>query len=273
MVVSVKSIMNCIGVDTSGSVSILGDLFGFFRRRVPADPCSLFMDPSAAHVSLLDHIKSLKGKHIHLNIIRVGIDNFTNEEVDGIDYAIYQARKIYRMVNLGIGRVEHHDIISANAHGHDNLGCLPESEDLIREETIPNNGLDVFMVRTISDPLDWYGNTPLIPGPCDKGEDDDGLIGGRVDRLPEEVARTFSHEIGHYLGLYHNHDDHDSHGNECTIKMVTPPCCPDTPDECNNLMASTKCANACGGGVCEAITLTNSQGITIRSHCIVQDGC
>ncbi len=66
---SVKDIMNCIGVDTSEPVSMLFHLFGFFRGRVPVDPCS--SDPG--EVSLLSHLNSLQGKHIHLNIIRVGI--------------------------------------------------------------------------------------------------------------------------------------------------------------------------------------------------------
>jgi hypothetical protein len=99
---SVKSIMNCIGVDTSGTVSVLGRLFGFYRVRVPTDPCSA----DSAEVSLLDQLQSLQGRHIHLNILRVGIDNFSDAEVDRIDYASYIARNVYRTVNLGIGRSE-----------------------------------------------------------------------------------------------------------------------------------------------------------------------
>lgn len=67
---SVKSILNCIGVDTSGTVSILEHMFGFIRRRVPNDPCST----ATSQVSLLNQVRSLKESHIHLNIIRVGID-------------------------------------------------------------------------------------------------------------------------------------------------------------------------------------------------------
>ena len=35
---TVKSIVNCVGVDTTGTVSVLFHLFGFSRQRVPADP-------------------------------------------------------------------------------------------------------------------------------------------------------------------------------------------------------------------------------------------
>jgi hypothetical protein len=86
-----------------------------------------------------------------------------------------------------------------------------------------------------------------------------GVLGGEVNRTTAQVARTFAHEIGHYLGLPHNHGDD--------------PDCPDTTNGCNNLMAQTRCANSCGGGVCVAVLLTSSQGDTIRGHCFVQDGC
>lgn len=259
---SVKSIMNCIGVDTSEGVSVLGHLFGFSQKRVPADACS--PTPSSSQVSLLDHVKSLKGKHVHLNIIRVGIDNFTSADINGIDYAIYQTRRIYRTVNLGVGRVEYHDINSADANGHNNLASFSEADDLINEQTIPNDGLDVFMVLSISDSSlsNAVGYTPN-KGPCSNNSpskyvNGDGLIGGEVGRPANEVARTLAHEIGHYLGLDHNHPDG---------------ACPTTTDECNNIMAQTICANSCGSGVCQAVNLTDNQGNIVRGHCYVQAGC
>ncbi len=143
---SVKSILNCIGVDTSGSVSLLFSGFGFIRGQVPQDP-----DTSVtAQVSLLQYVQSLQGKHIHINVIRVGIDNFTSAEVDKIDYAIYKIRNIYRQVSLGVGRVEHYDVTSADADGKDDLGSEDEAEDLTHDWTVPNDALDVFMVENIS---------------------------------------------------------------------------------------------------------------------------
>ena len=249
---SVRSIMNCIGVDTSGRVSLLFNLFGFFRARVPTDPCS----SATAQVSLLDHVNSLQGRHVHLNIIRVGIDNFTDDEIDRIDSAIYRTRDIYRTVNLGVGRIEHYDVLASDANGHDDIGSEAEAEDLTQEWTIPNDGLDVFMVDNISDP-DFVGIS-AVDGPCDKDAAEmNGVIGGEVNRPADGVARTFAHEIGHYLGLEHNHKAD----------------CPNTAAECNNLMAQTRCATSCGGGVCQAIVLTATQGNTVRNHCSVQDGC
>lgn len=244
---SVKSILNCIGVDTSANVSILRHMFGFLRERVPDDLCST----ATAEVSLLNQVKSLQGKHIHLNIIRVGIDNFTGAEVDKIEYAIYKAREIFNTRNLGIGRVEHYNVTSSDAGGKDDLGSQDEAEDLTHDWTVPNDGLDVFMVDNIS--ADFVGISP-VDGPCDKNDKDmNGVIGGEVSRGFEGVARTFAHEIGHYLGLKHNHGDD----------------CPTTVSGRDNLMAQTRCADS----VCNSVNLNNSQGSTIRSHCFVKSGC
>jgi hypothetical protein len=246
---SVKSILDCIGVNTSGGVTILGNMFGFWRLRVPNDPCST----ARAQVSLLEQVKSLQGKHIHLNIIRVGIDNFTDTELERIDYAIYKARRIYNTRNLGIGRVEHYDVTSSAARGRDDIGSESEAEDLTQDWTVPNNGIDVFMVDNISDP-DFVGISP-INGPCDKDSKGmEGVLAGEVNRSAEGVARTFAHEIGHYLGLKHNHGDDN---------------CPTTASGRDNLMAQTRCANS----VCDSVQLSSSQGSKIRSNCFVKSGC
>ena len=244
---STKAMLNCIGVDTSGTVSILGHMFGFIRRRVPDDPCST----TAAQVSMLGQIRSLQGRHFHINVIRVGIDNFTSDEVDKIEYAIYKARNIFNTRNLGVGRVNHYDVTSAAAGGKDDIGSDDEAEDLTHDWTVDNNGIDVFMVDNIS--ADFVGISP-VDGPCDKDDKDmNGVVGGEVNRSRSRVARTFAHEIGHYLGLSHNHGDN----------------CPTSATARDNLMAQTRCANS----NCDSVVLSSSQGSTIHNHCFVRSGC
>jgi Metallo-peptidase family M12B Reprolysin-like len=249
---SVKSILNCLGIDTGGDVSVLFHLFGFARQRVPTDP-----DTSVtAQVSTLQQVRDVQGQHIHVNAIRVGFDAIAagdaDEAAEKLDYAIYKIRNVYRPVRLGVGRVEHFVITSGEADGADDLGSEDEADELSDDWTVQNDAIDVFVVRNISD-SDFVGISP-VDGSCDKDSKDDGLVGGEINRGFDAVARTFAHEIGHFLGLEHNHDDDE---------------CPDTTAGKNNLMAQTKCATS----VRDSVLLTGGQGSTMRDHCSVRDGC
>ena len=237
---SVRSILDCIGVDTSENVSVLLHLYGFLRQRVPTDPDNTV----TAEVSLLDQVRSLQGDHVHLNVIKVGVDNFTDAEVDKIEYAIYKTRNIYNTRSLGVGRVKHYDVTAAESGGTNDLGSEDEAEDLTHDWSVDNDGLDIFVVENISDP-DYIGLSP-VDGPCDKDDKDmNGAIGGEVGRGAEGFARTFAHEAGHYLGLSHQNSQTD------------------------NLMCQTKFASSTR----DSVVLTSSQGSTIRGHCSVQSGC
>jgi Metallo-peptidase family M12B Reprolysin-like len=250
MATSLRALADCIGLDRNGRISVLGDFFGFIRNRVPTDPDSSV----TASVSLSQQFARLKGKHIHLNIIKVGLDTLSDsDEADArhkIDYAIYRIRNIYRSVNLGVGRIKHFFITNADANGRGDLSSDDEAEALWDEWTVPGSGIDVFMVRNIS--ASFVGISP-VDGNCDKNGKDDGLIGGEVGRTFEEVARTFAHEIGHFLGLPHNHGDN----------------CPSSTSGKNNLMAQTRCAISTRNSV----LLTGGQGSDMRDHCSVRNGC
>lgn len=261
MAASVKAILGCIGVPTAGPVSILGQMFGFSRARVPPDP-----DTSVtAQVSVLRLVRDLQGPHIHVNVIRVGFDTLSATDQDvgfrKLDYAIYRIRNIYRPAGLGVGRVEHYVIDAADSNGRDDIGSEDEADELSDEWSVPGSGIDAFVVRNISDT--FVGISP-VGGSCDKGDKDDGLVAGEINRDDESFSRTFAHEIGHFLGLEHNHGGGDNCEN-----------CPTTTNGRNNLMAQTRCADTTcgGGGVRVAVLLTSGQGSDMRDHCSVRSGC
>ena len=85
----------------------------------------------------------------------------------------------------------------------------------------------------------------LIAGAIDRG----GSVSGGFDRF----ARTFAHEIGHYMTLPHNH------GSSCPSGNAR-----------NNLMAQTRCISISAR---DAVTLTSGQGSDMRGHCTTQSGC
>ena len=252
---SVKTFMSCTGVDIGTSNSVLEHLFGFLQRRVPRDPCLTVRTT----VSILDQINALKGHHIHLNIIRIGDDGFSSTDEENIDAAILITRRIYATRSLGIGRVEHYGVSMASANGKDVLDSEAEAKDLTNDWRIANNAIDVYFVVDINYGGSVVGQSP-IKGPCNKNTAGwGGMVGGETGRPASALGRTLAHELGHYLGLKHNHGDD--------------PNCPGTTAGCNNLMAQTRCATGCGGGVCDAVSLTSTQGDKIHTHCFVQSGC
>ena len=247
---SVKALLKCIGVDAGGRVSILRDLFGFSRGRVPAEQAA----DAVAEVSLIRLVRDLQGPHLHLNVIRVGFDALPEAArpaaVEKLDYAIFRIRQIYRPAGLGIGRVEHLVVDARESGGRDDIGSFDEFDAMSTEWTVPNDGIDIFVVRNVS--ADFIG-VSFVGGSCDKGRGRDGVLGGHISRGSEGVARTFAHEVGHFLGRRHNHEDE----------------CPTSAEDLLNLMAQTKCVDS----VREAVLLTGPQASTMRGHCSIRNGC
>ena len=103
----------CLGV--SGDFSVMKHVLGFHRATLPPDP-----DPfRVVTVSMRDHITAIEGRHIHLNVIRVGFDAIAAAEIgeasEKIDWAILRIREIYAQASLGVGRVLHWEIPQADA--------------------------------------------------------------------------------------------------------------------------------------------------------------
>jgi hypothetical protein len=256
---TLRQLMACADVKATGNVSVLFDYFGFAQRSVPVDPDANV----TASVSILRQAALVDGEHFHLNVIRVGLDTLSasdlEEGLDKLDYAIYRSRNIYAPQQVGVGRIQHFSITAADSNGRDDLGSESEADALSDEWSVPNDGIDAFVVRNISD-MDFVGISP-IAGSCTKGASNDGLVAGEIGRSIEFFARTFAHEIGHYLGLPHNH------GSSC----------PSSDAAQRNLMAQTRCVPMVAGtntrDVRNGVRLTSSQGSTIRDHCSMTEGC
>jgi hypothetical protein len=203
--------------------------------RVVRDFFGYLMGPPGT-ISLLTQVRRLQGRHVHMNFIRVGSDQYTNNDLSEIDQALAFTRDTYAQVNLGVGRIEHYVISTADANGAENINNDDEAEELTDDWTVPNDALDIFFVLTYS------GSTiglSRVDGPCDK--DAKGMDGSvvAIEGSPNTTGFVLAHEAGHYLGLSHSSNS-------------------------NNLMFGT----VPNGG-----QLTSSQGSDMRDHCFVDPGC
>jgi hypothetical protein len=239
---SVRDTLSCLGISTTGSVSLLRKLFGFRQGRVPDDETG-----AASSVSLLQLLSDMEGKHVNLNVIFTGINLMDDTDFNRTDWSILRTREIYRARDLTVGRVEFYQITTADSDGLHNIGSASEATELTNNWSVDNNGQDVFMVVSTPDGDGGFVGISNINGPCDKDLDKErtGSIVGLDRSSGDDVARTFAHEIGHYLGLSHKND---------------------SPD---NLMCQTKFANSTRNSV----LLTSAQGTDMRDHCSVRNGC
>lgn len=245
---SIRQLAGCVGI--GGTFSVLGDFFGFFRRRVPPDPTG-----AATQVSLLRQAQRLQGPHYNLNVIAIGVDNFTDAEDIQVDYSIFKLRNIYHQRGVGVGRVEHYGVDTTDAQGLDTPTTRDHLEDITDTWSVPNNGIDLFIPFAMSVPSNggMVLGRSAVDGPCE--DKDDKGMNGSVSGLwgSEQTARTVAHELGHYLGLEHNHGDD----------------CPTSTSALNNLMAQSRCASSTRNSV----NLTTGQGNTVKGHCLVKPGC
>jgi hypothetical protein len=198
---SLRSIAACVGA--SGSFSVVRDFYGYHTGvfghvdlstdLTTASPNTIKIDPSApGRLSLLSQVRLLKGPHIHLDTIRVGVEAFTITDEQEIDIAVQITRELYARIGLGIGRVLHWQISTEVAGGFTVIDTPDEAFDLLDEFTAPGDGMDVFFVRGLD-----FG-----AGGATSDKDPEGTIIEIKGTVASGIG--LAHELGHYLGLGHN---------------------------------------------------------------------
>lgn len=257
---SVRQMAACMGL--FGEMSLIDDFFGYSHRGHTGD------------VSLLQQIRLLQGKHLDINLILVGQENFTAENKKEIDGALQEMRRIYGTVQLGIARVGYYGIPEADARESGVVGstlALDDAHAITNDWSVDNDGLDVFFL------IKWdlfkgpgtIGRSNVL-GPCIKSASSFGFeMTGCVVSIegdPVITANVLAHEAGHYLGLDHINDldsddiDLDEDGITTQAELDIWP-----TSLSNNLMFP----------LASPFTqqLTVSQGEEMKEHCFIKPGC
>ncbi len=185
MALSLKSIASCVGASTPFRVR--RDFFGFAHGGPGRD------------LSLKRQLELCQGESLGINIIKVGLEDFTDTNNNEIENAIQFAREIYDDVDIGIRRVLWWHITNAQAGSHRTIDSVGEARDLTHDWTVNNSFLDVFVVRNMNGADGWSA----VDGDPDK--DAKNMTGSVVSLNGSfnNSGNTMAHEIAHYLGLEH----------------------------------------------------------------------
>ena len=263
--IKLRQLASCIGViQPDGSVSVTRDFFGYRSLAAAA---------ASGPVSVRTQMALLEGRHLHLNMIRVGVENFTSADLDNLDAAIVAARSILAPAQIGIGRVRAFAISDLDATvlaGVSNSWITSDAEAVALADafSFQQGALDVFIV------LNWgifqddntLGLSP-VPGPCDKDDtacDNTGLA-VLISDSSTATGATLAHEIGHYLGLEHisglSAEDIDQNGDGIVEESENA----QFPFERTNLMYPIVADGA--------TQITPPQAAVMKQHCFMEHGC
>jgi hypothetical protein len=195
------------------------------------------------------HLELIKDDAFNLCIFLVGHEPgfagwWSQSEAQSMQFAIDVMRELYSQVGVGVRRLFWRYIDTSEAAGYWSVDA-GEATDLTEEFTGPNDGIDVFFVKNVSDAGGW-SNTE---GPCDKNEK--GERTGAVLELKSSDTFTgilLAHEVGHYLTL--------PHANDIT-----------------NVMGDDSDGDGIGSINSTSVNLTNNQGNQMKDSCFIRPSC
>lgn len=179
-------------LDATGTLSVRHHLYGYVWGPIERD------------LRIRRHIENIRAASINLCVFFVGHDpgftgTMTEAQALRVQHGIDVMREIYEQAEIGVRRIFWRYIPDAEAGPYISVDAS-QATDLTEAYSGPNDGIDLFIVQTITDAGGWSNSD----GPCDK--DDKGRTGAVVEvtgSSDDFFGVLASHEVGHYLGLVH----------------------------------------------------------------------
>jgi hypothetical protein len=199
-------------------------------------------------LSVKNHLNLIKDTAFNLSVILVAHDPgftgaFTSADTIRMQAAVDRMRGLYAQVGLGIRKIYWQYIPPDQANGYSVVDAS-EATQLTEDWSGDNDGIDMFIVTTITDAGGWSKTN----GSCDK--DVSGRTGAVIEQKSDQNywGILMAHEVGHYLGLSHANDK-------------------------DNVMGDDSNGDGIGEIDSGSIELTQTQGNTMKSHCSIRASC
>ncbi len=176
------------------------------RAHAAPEGYEIVLDDARDRAELAVLSRDRDGAEIALDFFIVGATGVSREDTRAIDAAVADANRLFESVPLRVVDVRVHEVVGSlrdelSILEADDDGFVPELETLFRLSMgLDRHSAAIFLVRSIDGALGIAG---AVPGPAGMHGGPSSGIALAADRLGGSLGVAMTHELGHFMGLFH----------------------------------------------------------------------